>query len=153
MTSNFQLPAVTMDRIAEVMRGFEVELWRDPEDDRFARAMLNDLQVLWALLDSVLIVRADAPTGVPTETSDPTLHLAAMFHNCSAVGTKAVVVDSGENLVVRTEAEVQIFSGATDEQLKIMLKDAIDKIMSAHPEIAQAAEQILEERRSDAEEE
>lgn len=147
MTSPTPLPAVTMDRIAEVMREHDVELWRDPDDDRFARAILNDLQVLWALLDSVLIVRADAPTGVPAKQSDPTLHLAAMFQNCSAVGTKAVVVDTEENLIVRTEAEVPIFSGATDEQLKVALKDAVDKVMSAHPSIVQAADQILKERR------
>ena len=52
-----QQPAVTMERVIEAMRTFDIELEKVPGNDTAATANLNGLPVLFALLDTVVIVR------------------------------------------------------------------------------------------------
>ena len=72
MSTSTSTPQVTIERIIEQMRGHGIELSDDPTG-RVAHANLNDFHVLFVLLDTVLIVRADAETDVPSASTDPSL--------------------------------------------------------------------------------
>ena len=58
------LPEVTLDRIIEAMKTFDIELEPVTGRDDAATANLNGLPCMFAVLESVAIVRCDVPTDV-----------------------------------------------------------------------------------------
>lgn len=119
---------VTIDRVIKAMAGHDVEVSDDPSR-RAGHANVNGYNLLFVLLDSVLIVRADSVTDTPADTPDATLYLAANQVNSSYLDARALVVNRTENLVVRTESEVQVGAGLADEQLSGALKAAVDGVL------------------------
>ena len=116
---------VTIDRVIKAMAGHDVEVADDPSG-RAAHANVNGYNLLFVLLDSVLIVRADSVTDTP----DATLYLAANQVNSSYLDARALVVNRTENLVVRTESEIQVGAGLADDQLSNALKAAVDGVLA-----------------------
>ena len=120
---------VTIDRVIKAMAGHDVEVSDDPSG-RAVHTNVNGYSLLFVLLDSVLIVRADSVTDTPADTPDATLYLAANQVNSSYLDARALVVNRTENLVVRTEAEVQVGAGLADDQLSNSLKAAVDGVLA-----------------------
>lgn len=119
---------VTIDRVIRTMSTHGVEVTDDPSG-RAGHANVNGYNLLFVLLDSVLIVRADSVTDTPADTADATLYLAANQVNSSYLDARALVVNRTEHIVVRTEAEVQIGAGLSDDQLESSLKAAVDGVL------------------------
>ena len=63
-TDPHALPDVTLDRIIAGMKTFDIELERVAGRDDAATANLNGLPCMFAVLDTVAIVRCDVPTDV-----------------------------------------------------------------------------------------
>ena len=143
--SNTELSAVTIDRLVDAMKGFDVELERVGDND-VATANLNDLPVTFAVLGSVFIVRADSVTNQTLADSDPTLYLAANQVNSVSFGARATIVDRAENLIVRTERDVAIAAGMNDEQLGTSLRSAVDAVLSTQDAVKAAADDLAELR-------
>lgn len=143
MSTNTPASQVTIDRIIDQMRGHGVELADDPTG-RVAHANLNDFHVLFVLLDTVLIVRADAETDTPADSTDPSLYLAANQTNSSLLGCRAVVANRGETILVRTESEIHVAAGMTDEQLSSALRRATDQVMYAQNTMKVLSETIAD---------
>lgn len=143
--SNTELSAVTIDRLVDAMKGFDVELERVGDND-VATANLNDLPVTFAVLGSVFIVRADSVTDQTLADSDPTLYLAANQVNSVSFGARATIVDRAENLIVRTERDVAIAAGMNDEQLGTSLRSAVDAVLSTQDAVKAAADDLAELR-------
>ncbi|OIR45570.1 YbjN domain-containing protein [Corynebacterium sp. NML130628] len=143
MSTNTPSSQVTIDRIIDQMRGHGVELADDPTG-RVSHANLNDFHVLFVLLDTVLIVRADAETDTPADATDPSLYLAANQTNSSLLGCRAVVANRGETIVVRTESEIHVAAGMTDEQLSSALRRATDQVMYAQNTMKVLSETIAD---------
>ena len=143
MSTSTSTPQVTIERIIEQMRGHGIELSDDPTG-RVAHANLNDFHVLFVLLDTVLIVRADAETDVPSDSTDPSLYLAANQTNSSLLGCRAVVANRGETLVVRSESEIHVAAGMTDEQLSSALRRSVDQVLYAQNMVKVLSETIAE---------
>ena len=143
MSTSTSTPQVTIERIIEQMRGHGIELSDDPTG-RVAHANLNDFHVLFVLLDTVLIVRADAETDVPSDSTDPSLSLAANQTNSSLRGCRAVVANRGETLVVRSESEIHVAAGMTDEQLSSALRRSVDQVLYAQNMMKVLSETIAE---------
>lgn len=150
-TSPAALTTVTIDRIVDIMKGFDVELERVGDND-VATANLNDLPVTIAVLGSVFIVRADTVTDQTMADADPTLYLAANQVNSVGFGARATIVDRAENLIVRTERDVAIAAGMNDDQLGASLRSAVDAVLSTQDGIKAAAAE-LDELRAEVEKE
>lgn len=120
---------VTIDRVIETMDGLGTTLEGDISG-RAAQANINDFAVLVVLLDTVLIVRADAATDTPSDSPDAVIYLAANQVNSTFLDARAIVVNRGETLVVRTEAELGVAAGLTDAQLSAALRSAFDGIVT-----------------------
>ena len=104
--------------------------------------------MLFVLLDSVLIARADAATETPSDTPDPTVYLAANQVNSSFLDARALVVNKAKTLVIRTEAENQVAAGMTDEQLSSALKRSLDGLMRGQDAMHALIEEITSARES-----
>lgn len=142
---NTELTSVTIDRVIDAMKGFDVELERMADND-VATANLNDLPVTFAVLGSVFIVRADSVTDQTIADADPTLYLAANQVNSVSFGARATIVDRTENLIVRTERDVAIAAGMNDEQLSASLRSAVDAVLSTQDAVKAAADELAELR-------
>lgn len=136
-----QLTTVDYQRVAAVMESFGIELYPSESGD-IGTANLNGTPVTFALLSSVLIVRADVPLEDATADGDPTLHLACNQVNSHTFAAKAAVVDRGEKLVLRTEHDVLIAAGMTDAQLRNNLQESVDAVLAAQTAVQQAAGEI-----------
>ncbi|GAB2509988.1 hypothetical protein CATRI_07045 [Corynebacterium atrinae] len=145
MSTNSEIQAVTIDRIVEAMRGFDVELEHHPENE-VATANLNGLPMTFAVLGSTAIIRADSVTDQVLNDADPTLYLAANQVNCVSFGARATVVDRAETLIVRTERDLSIAAGMTDAQLSASLRDGVDAVLATHDGIKVVAEELSEVR-------
>ena len=64
------LPEITLDRVVEAMRSFDIELTKMDSDIEAATANLNGLPTMFAVLDSVVIVRCDVPTDAAYSKAD-----------------------------------------------------------------------------------
>lgn len=138
------LSTVTFDRVTTTMAAFDIELARADKGD-IASANLNGTQVTFALLNSVLIVRADVPTDVATADGDPTLHLACNHVNSYSFACKATIVDRAEQLIIRTEREILVAAGMTDRQLSTTVREAVDAVLAGQQAVGDAAEVILKD--------
>ncbi|GAB3591231.1 hypothetical protein CFAEC_07735 [Corynebacterium faecale] len=137
--------AVTLDRVVAIMREFGIELAAPAdqgENASVASANLNGYEVMFALLDSVLIVRADKQTETAIADGDPRWHLACNQVNCFNFAAKAVVMDRTEKAVVRSEKDIPTAAGLNDIQLSAMLKNAIDHILAIQDSVEKAAEEF-----------
>lgn len=135
--------AVTLDRVVSIMREFGIELSapnEQGENASVASANLNGYQVMFALLDSVLIVRADKQTETTIADGDPRWHLACNQVNCFNFAAKAVVVDRTDKAIVRSEKDILTAAGLNDIQLSAMLKNAIDHVLAIQESVEKAAE-------------
>ena len=138
---------VTIDRVAKALEGLDITVQTDASG-RAAHANINGYNVLFVLLDSVLIVRADASTETPADTPDPTVYLAANQVNSSFLDARALVVNKAKTLVIRTEAENQVAAGMTDEQLSSALKRSLDGLMRGQGAMHALIEEITSARES-----
>lgn len=141
------LTTVTFDRVTAAMAEFDIELFPAEQGD-IASANLNGTQVTFALLNSVLIVRADVPTDVKTEDGDPTLHLACNHVNSYSFACKATIVDRTEQLIIRTEREILVAAGMTDRQLTTSVREAVDAVLAGQTAVGEAVEVILKDAAS-----
>lgn len=139
---------VTIGRVIAAMRTHGIELSDDPSG-RVARCNLNGLNVLFVLLDSVLIVRADTETDTPADAPDATLYLSANQINSTTLGARAIVVNRGENIVVRSEAELPVGAGLDDAQLAAALKRSVDGVVQCQDAMKALSESIAEQRSTD----
>ena len=69
------LPEISLDRVIEAMRTFDIELTTMDADIDAATANLNGLPTMFAVLDSVVIVRCDVPTDAAYSKADAGLFL------------------------------------------------------------------------------
>lgn len=138
---------VTIDRVAKALEGLDISVQTDASG-RAAHANINGYNVLFVLLDSVLIARADAATETPSDTPDPTVYLAANQVNSSFLDARALVVNKAKTLVIRTEAENQVAAGMTDEQLSSALKRSLDGLMRGQDAMHALIEEITSARES-----
>lgn len=138
---------VTIDRVAKALEGLDITVQTDASG-RAAHANINGYNVLFVLLDSVLIARADASTETPSDTPDPTVYLAANQVNSSFLDARALVVNKAKTLVIRTEAENQVAAGMTDEQLSSALKRSLDGLMRGQDAMHALIEEITNARES-----
>lgn len=133
--------AVTLDRVVAIMREFGIELSvadSQGKNASVASANLNGYPVMFALLDSVLIVRTDKATETTIADGDPRWHLACNQVNCFNFTAKAVVMDRTEKAVVRAEKDIPIAAGLNDIQLSAMLKNAIDHVLAIQDAVEKA---------------
>lgn len=136
---------VTIDRVADALAGLDVTVQTDASG-RAAHANINGYNVLFVLLDSVLIARADAATETPSDTPDPTMYLAANQVNSSLLDARALVVNKADTLIIRTESENQVAAGMTDEQLSSALKRSLDGLMRGQDAMHALIEEITSAR-------
>ena len=136
---------VTIDRVADALAGLDVTVQTDASG-RAAHANINGYNVLFVLLDSVLIARADAATDTPSDTPDPTVYLAANQVNSSFLDARALVVNKADTLIIRTESENQVAAGMTDEQLSSALKRSLDGLMRGQDAMHALIEEITSAR-------
>lgn len=136
---------VTIDRVADALAGLDVTVQADASG-RAAHANINGYNVLFVLLDSVLIARADAATETPSDTPDPTMYLAANQVNSSFLDARALVVNKADTLIIRTESENQVAAGMTDEQLSSALKRSLDGLMRGQDAMHALIEEITSAR-------
>ena len=136
---------VTIDRVADALAGLDVTVQTDASG-RAAHANINGYNVLFVLLDSVLIARADAATETPSDTPDPTVYLAANQVNSSFLDARALVVNKADTLIIRTESENQVAAGMTDEQLSSALKRSLDGLMRGQDAMHALIEEITSAR-------
>lgn len=123
------------------MREFGIELSvadSQGKNASVASANLNGYPVMFALLDSVLIVRTDKATETTIADGDPRWHLACNQVNCFNFAAKAVVMDRTEKAVVRAEKDIPIAAGLNDIQLSAMLKNAIDHVLAIQDAVEKA---------------
>ncbi|APT92455.1 hypothetical protein CPHO_05665 [Corynebacterium phocae] len=136
------LAIVDIDRIIEAMATFEIELERVEGRDDAATANLNGLPCLFAVLDSVALVRCDVQTDATFLGADAGLFLAANQINSVAFGARAVISEYEGTLVVRTERELPIAAGMNDQQLRTQLKAAVDGVLRAQDAMVSAAQEM-----------
>ena len=141
-TDPHALPDVTLDRIIAGMKSFEIELERVAGRDDAATANLNGLPCMFAVLDTVAIVRCDVPTDVEYAKADAGLFLAANQINSVSMGARAVIADFDGTLLVRTEADIPCAAGMNDEQLANALKRSVDGVIDAQNAMVAAAEEM-----------
>lgn len=135
-------PQVTLDRIISAMQTFDIELTKVEGRDDAATANLNGLPCLFAVLDSVAIVRCDVPTDAVYTQADAGLFLAANQINSVAFGARAVISEHENLLVVRTERDIPCAAGLSDEQLTAALKVAVDGVIGAQDAMVASAEEM-----------
>lgn len=138
----YALPEVTLARIIEAMKTFDIELEPVTGRDDAATANLNGLPCMFAVLESVAIVRCDVPTDVNYAKADAGLFLAANQINSVAMGARAVIADFDGMLLVRTEADLPCAAGMTDEQLAAALRASVDGVINAQNAMVAAAEEM-----------
>ena len=144
--SNETATMVTIDRVIAAMREHGVEL-SDDASGRAAHANLNGFNVLFVLLDTVLIARADSETDVANDTPDATYYLSANQVNSSYLDARATIVNrGGKHLIVRTESEVPVAAGLSDAQLSTALKNGVDGIMATQDAMKALVETISAQR-------
>ena len=85
------LPEVDLDRVVAAMGTFDIELTKVEGEIDAATANLNGLPTMFAVLDSVVIVRCDVPTDASFSKADAGLFLAANQINSVAFGARAVI--------------------------------------------------------------
>ncbi|MDO5031507.1 YbjN domain-containing protein [Corynebacterium sp.] len=136
------LPAVTLDRVIEAMKSHDVELTPVEGRNDSATANLNGLPCLFAVLDTVVIVRCDVPTDAVFAKADAGLFLAANQINSVSFGARAVITEHDTLLVVRTESDIPCAAGMSDEQLATALHGAVDGVISAQDAMVAAAEEM-----------
>lgn len=136
---------VTLDRVTAALEELGIAAETD-RSGRAAAAELSGFSLLFVLLDTVLIARTDTKTDLPADSTDAAIYLAANQVNSSYLDAHAVVVNRGENLVVRTEAEISVPAGLTDEQLTASLKAAVDGIVECQAAMRALTEQLDELR-------
>ena len=135
-------PQVTLDRIISAMQTFDIELTKVEGRDDAATANLNGLPCLFAVLDSVAIVRCDVPTDAVYTQADAGLFLAANQINSVAFGARAVISEHENLLVVRTERDIPCPAGLSDEHLTAALKVAVDGVIGAQDAMVASAEEM-----------
>ena len=135
-------PQVDLDRVIEAMKTFDIELTAVEGRDDAATANLNGLPCLFAVLDSVAIVRCDVPTDASYAKADAGLFLAANQINSVALGARAVITEHEGLLVVRTERDIACAAGMSDEQLAASLKAAVDGVIGAQDAMVASAEEM-----------
>ena len=107
-----------------------------------ATANLNGLPCMFAVLDSVAIVRCDVPTDAEYAKADAGLFLAANQINSVAMGASAVITDFDGMLLVRTESDIPCAAGMNDEQLASALRASVDGVINAQNAMVAAAEEM-----------
>lgn len=136
------LPIVTLERVIDAMATFDVTLDKIEGRDDSATAHLNGLPCLFAVLDSVLIVRCDVQTDAQFSQADAGLFLAANQINSVQMGARAAITDFDDSLVVRTERDIPVAAGMNDTQLAAALKAAVDGVIGAQNAMVAAAEEM-----------
>ncbi|WP_175934903.1 YbjN domain-containing protein [Corynebacterium sp. Marseille-P4321] len=136
---------VTIDRIIAAMATHGIEV-ADDASGRAGHANVEGYNLLFVLLDSVVIVRADALTDIPADSPDATLYLAANQVNSAYLNSRALVVNKTEQLIVRTEKDVVVAAGLNDEQLGTALKRVVDGVLEAQNAMVVMMEQIQKTR-------
>lgn len=121
---------VSIERLTQVMKQFSVELEILNADSGVAAANLNGTQCMFAVLNSVVIVRGERPTTSPSLDADPTYYMACNEVNGATMFTTAVIMDKGPNLATRAEVEYSIIAGMTDTQLAEATARAIDNVLA-----------------------
>lgn len=140
-TANSTPNLVTIERIVDAFSQSGVSITADPTG-RVAQGTHDKLELLVVLLDSVFIVRADSSTDTAANSPDANYYLAANEVNSTLIGARAIVGNKSENLVIRTEAEVSVAAGMTDEQLGSASVRAVKAVVDAHNAMAALSEQI-----------
>ncbi len=136
---------VTIDRLIAAMAAQGVDVSDDPTG-RAAHAVVKGYNLLFVLLDSVLITRADSQTDTPADSPDATLYLGANQVNSAYLDARALVVNKTENIVVRTENDIPVGAGLNDEQLATALKRAVDGVLEAQDAMVAMVEEIGKQR-------
>ena len=136
------LPEVDLDRVVAAMGTFDIELTKVEGEIDAATANLNGLPTMFAVLDSVVIVRCDVPTDASFSKADAGLFLAANQINSVAFGARAVISEHDDMLVVRTERDIPAAAGMTDKQLTNALKKAVDAVINGQDAMVSAAEEM-----------
>lgn len=121
---------VTIERLAGVMKQFNVELDILNAESGVAAANLNGTQCMFAVLNSVVIVRGERSTTSPSLDADPTYYMACNEVNGGTMFATAVIMDKGPNLATRSEAEFSIVAGMTDTQLAEATARAVDHVLA-----------------------
>lgn len=135
-------PQVTLDRIISAMQTFDIELTKVEGRVDAATANLNGLPCVFAVLDSVAIVRCDVPTDAVYSQADAGLFLAANQINSAAFGARAVISEHENLLVVRTERDIPCAAGLSDDQLTAALKGAVDGVIGAQDAMVASADEM-----------
>lgn len=134
------ISAVTLERVRTAMQDFGIELVPHEE---IATANLNGYPVTFAVIGrAILIVRADCTTDEPVADGNPAKFLACNHFNAFNFQCKAAIMDRIENIVIRTECEIMVAAGMTDDQLRAALKESVDHILQAQKAIAQLADSM-----------
>lgn len=136
------LPAVDIDRVINAMTQFDITLEKAQGADSVASANLNGLGIMFAVLPSVIIVRADVGTDASFANADAGLFLAAGQINTVSFGARAVITEHEDQLIVRTEREFMHLAGMNDDQLAQSLKVAVDGVLAAQDALVAAAEEM-----------
>lgn len=136
------LPPVDIDRVINAMTQFDITLEKAQGADTVATANLNGLSVMFAVLPSVIIVRADVGTDASFANADAGLFLAAGQINTVSFGARAVITEHEDQLIVRTEREFMHLAGMNDDQLAQSLKVAVDGVLAAQDALVAAAEEM-----------
>lgn len=136
------LPAVTLDRVIEAMKSFDITLDKVEGRSDAATANLNGLPCVFAVLDSVVIVRCDVGTDASYQRADAGLFLAANQINSVSFGARAAIAEHEGSLVVRTERDVPCAAGMSNAQLATALQAAVDGVISGQDAMIAAAEQM-----------
>lgn len=135
------LPRVTIERVSEAMKSFDVEL-DTTEESQMATCNLNGLPVIFAVLESAIIIRCDVATDASYSQADAGLFLAAHQINSVLMGARAAIADYEDTLIVRTEREIPCAAGLNDEQLSSALKAAVDGVIGAQNAMVATAEEM-----------
>lgn len=143
MTDPNTLPEVDLDRVVDAMADLGVEVTRSG-DSPAGSANLNGIPVTFAPIGSVVIVRADTMSDIPTSSGDATLYLAANHLNSIQMEASATVVDYADHLILRTEHEIFSASGLSDAQLSAALSTAVDGVLRVQDAVRVAAEQFTD---------
>lgn len=136
------LPPVDIDRVINAMTQFDITLEKAQSADSVASANLNGLGIMFAVLPSVIIVRADVGTDASFANADAGLFLAAGQINTVSFGARAVITEHEDQLIVRTEREFMHLAGMNDDQLAQSLKVAVDGVLAAQDALVAAAEEM-----------
>lgn len=136
------LPEVTRERVIDAMRTFEIELEKIEGRDDAATANLNGLPCMFAVLDSVVIVRCDVATDASFSQADAGLFLAANQINSVSFGARVAIAEHEDMLIVRSERDLPVAAGATDGQLTAALQAAVDGVIGAQNAMVSAAEEM-----------